>query len=329
MSKKNTIIEINGKQYNALTGAAMSGTPATPVKKPTMHDVVRHTGRNASGHSPKTSATLMRHAVKKPAALPKNRIKPSAVHAAAKRPLAEVVVSQSVTGLDERRLQTAGRIPKSKSISHFTALPMANVSQLIQPVAPMPVRPPAPATRRSARPKTTADVLEQALQSATSHQQKPLKKPRQQHSRLRVSVGTVVVLLVAGVVGSQQLPNLRLHMASAKAGFNASLPDYQPAGYSLGQLSYSQGVVASRFNSNSDSRAYTLLQKKSTWDSQALRDNFVAPADKNYQTVESAGRTIYLYGEHNASWVNGDIWYQIQSNGSLSNQQLVKLASSL
>lgn len=274
----------------------------------------------------------MRHAVKKPAAPPKHLIKPSAIHAAAKRPLAEVVVSKSVTGFDEHRLKTAGRIPKSKSISHFTTLPMADISQLAQPVKPMPIQPPVirPAARRAARPKTTADVLEQALQSATSHQQKPLKKPRQHHSRrLRVSVGTAVVLLVAGVVGSQQLPNLRLHMASAKAGFSASLPAYQPAGYSLGQLSYSQGVVASRFNSNSDDRAYTLLQKKSTWDSQALRDNFVAPADKNYQTVESAGRIIYLYGEHNAAWVNGGIWYQIQSNGSLSNQQLVKLASSL
>jgi hypothetical protein len=72
-----------------------------------------------------------------------------------------------------------------------------------------------------------------------------------------------------------------------------------------------------------------LTEKTSAWNSATLRDNFVASNAKTYQTVETGGRTIYLYGQNQASWVNGGIWYQVQSNGALSNHQLVELATSL
>jgi hypothetical protein len=71
------------------------------------------------------------------------------------------------------------------------------------------------------------------------------------------------------------------------------------------------------------------VQKQSTWDSTALHDNFVAAKNGSYQTIQSAGRTIYTYGNGNATWVNSGVWYQVTSNGSLKMNDLVNLANSM
>lgn len=140
------------------------------------------------------------------------------------------------------------------------------------------------------------------------------------------AVGLSVLLL--GVIVVQNQDGVRLQMASAKAGFDVSLPDYRPAGYALGQIDYSQGAAAERFRGPNGSH-YTITQEKSDWDSQALLKNFVVADYGSYQTVAAGGRTIFLYGGHNATWVYGGVWYIIQADGSVSNQQLIDLAASL
>jgi hypothetical protein len=107
------------------------------------------------------------------------------------------------------------------------------------------------------------------------------------------------------------------------------LPGYQPAGYSLGQLSYSAGSVATQFESNSDGRHYTLTQKASPWDNQTLLDSYVKPNNAHYEAVPTGDLTIYLYGNGAASWINHGLWYTVQSDGSLTHDQLVSLAKSL
>jgi hypothetical protein len=118
-------------------------------------------------------------------------------------------------------------------------------------------------------------------------------------------------------------------MASAKAGFSVSRPGYLPAGYSLADLKYAQGAAALSFHSNSDDRRYTLSQHTSSWDSQALAGTFVSRQDPSYQTVQSGGRTIFVYGNGNATWVSDGVWYVLQSDGSLSRQDLISLAASI
>ncbi|HXR49659.1 MAG TPA: hypothetical protein VN778_01380, partial [Verrucomicrobiae bacterium] len=125
------------------------------------------------------------------------------------------------------------------------------------------------------------------------------------------------------------LTSIQLQVASSKAGFTANLPSYQPIGYSFAHLNYSPGNVAMQFQSNSDSRAYAISEKLSAWDSQTLRSDFVAGIGQDYQTVQTAGHTLYVYGKNNATWVNSGIWYQIKSDGALSVHQLVELASSM
>jgi hypothetical protein len=335
VGKNNNIIEINGKRYNAKTGEplshpAASSVTAHPAKKP-LSDVVRPAPKHASKHRTAPSRTLMRHAVKKPSAQPKTAFKAQGhTDTLIKPPMGEVIVNSSAKRVDPNRLQKAKRVPKSRLIQHFTDVTPAVT---LVPTS-LPARPPLsapPAAAASPKPRTTADLLEHALKHASSHTEKAPRVHKAGHARRKAGIGAGAALAVVMlfVISSQSLSSLKLQMASAKAGFNAELPDYQPAGYSMEKLTYSEGVVATKFGSNSDERAYTLTQKKADWDSRALRDLFVTPADKNYQTVQAGGRTIFLYGDHNATWVNGGIWYQLQTNGSLSNKQLVDLASSL
>jgi len=343
MRKKNNIIEINGRPYDANTGAALNHSPAGgakskpavggPAVKPASAAIARRPAKHAQSHKPAPSGTLMRHAVHKPEPGLKRRIKAQGdTDALARQALDNIVANASLRRLDAKRLQNAKKVAKSQLVSHF--LPIT-ADSYTPPVAPPQPKAATPAVHTLAnpakRPKTTADILERAVQQATSHQELPPGRPRHGRAKRNAGITAAVVLpiLILAVVVAQNLPNVRLQMASAKAGFSAGLPTYRPAGYSLGQLNYSDGVVAAQFQSNSDGRRYTITQQRSSWSNASLRDSFVAPADAHYQAVEAGGRTIYLYGGHNATWINGGIWYVVQANNSFSDDQLIELATSL
>ena len=119
-------------------------------------------------------------------------------------------------------------------------------------------------------------------------------------------------------------------MASSQAGFAASLPAYKPIGFKLANISSNIGEVAVKFiNQQNINNNFTLTEKASTLDSTGLRDSFVSVKDKNYQTEVVKGQTVYLYGANSATWVNGNVWYIITDNGSLSNAQILKLVASV
>jgi hypothetical protein len=349
VGKNKNIIDINGKRYDARTGAMLSHGKAKDVlpgpsqamkpqvKKPTMRDVVRHPAKPASVHKTTPSKTLMRTAVKKPSAdktkVSKRKIKaqgPSETSAVI--PLADIVISKSAKQVDSSKLAHATKVPKSQLIAHFS--PVTSDINSPEPVVAVPqVASDKPKTLAKQADKTaaqsTAELLDHAIIQASTHQEAPLKKPRNKR-KIRAAIASVTAIALIAFVGYQELPNMKLNIASAKAGFSAGKPSYQPPGYSFGKLSYSTGVVATKFTSNSDERSYTITQKVSTWDSQALKANFVVKTSgTDYQTIETGGRTIYLYNNGNATWVNGGVWFIVQSNGSLSNHQLVELAKSI
>ncbi len=346
MTKKNkSTIAINGQRYDALTGAHLShdGTeiprparpkpPAPAMPKAVASRVVRHPAKPAQGHAPTASRTLMRHAVHKPQTAKRHLKAQGHTDKPAAAPLAEMVVGQPVGKLDSGRLRQAGRVAHNQLISHFSAsVTKPHRLEYTPPpaVAMPPTKLPAhrPAAKHATKAKTTADLLDQVLQTASGHRQPPVPKKRRGRHAAKGAAALLALLLV-GAAGWYAMPGLRLHAASAKAGFSASLPAYHPAGYSLSKLDAGPGIVASRFGSHSDGRAYTITQKESSWNSQDLRDKFVAPAYAQYQTVQAGSRTVYLYGDGNATWVDTGVWYVIQSNGSLGDRQLIELAESL
>ena len=99
--------------------------------------------------------------------------------------------------------------------------------------------------------------------------------------------------------------------------------------FSRGILKYAPGEVTLSFHSNTDDRHFSVIQRASNWDSQTLRDDFVANSGHAYHTLQAGGRTIYAFSQGNATWVNGGIWYQIIDNADLSTSQLLNLATSM
>lgn len=345
MRKNNNTIEINGKLYDARTGKliepAGSHAAQPAAERPAVHSVktahhaVRHPAKSSSAHAPSPPRTLMRHAVKKPGPGLKRQHKAQGqLDALTPQPSSEILLNAAVGRLDEKRLHHAKQIPRSRLISHFPSLTAAPRRSAEPPIS-LPRRPAnhgngrQPTAPQPQRPAPTAELLNRAVERATSHLQPP--PPRSRHARLknRASIGAAIGLsvVVLGLIVVQNQNGARLQMASAKAGFDVSLPGYRPAGFDLGQLNYSSGAVAAQFSGPNGSH-YTITQKKSSWDSQALLNNFVAADYAGYQTVASGGRVIYLYGDHNVTWVSDGVWYVIQADGSVSDQQLIDLATS-
>ncbi|HEX7633463.1 MAG TPA: hypothetical protein VF401_04015 [Candidatus Saccharimonadales bacterium] len=369
MGKNNNIIEINGKRYDAVSGRqlhhAATGQPArrsidgvvgpvkksvashtiAPVKTPAAKPATKTVHRPAKPHAraPQPAKTLMRNSVSKPKDGFKKHVKAQGPAALAKQPAAKLAPKPSVARLDEQRLKHAKHIPQSQLISRFGAPVNSGPAVLAAPqpaVTPLPVIPAAQPVSRTARvaapkkqPRTTADILQTALEHANSHNQPAVHPHKRRASRVKqitgVSIAALSLLFIVGLFGIQNVNSIKLRVASSKAGFSAALPAYRPAGYSLSKLNYGSGVVTIHFHSNSDNRTYDVTERTSNWDSAGLRDSFVAPQSSKYQTEEAAGRTIYLYGDGNATWVSNNIWYQVTGVGSLDNQQLVDLATSL
>ncbi|MGC1176576.1 MAG: hypothetical protein WA843_00755, partial [Candidatus Saccharimonadales bacterium] len=219
MGKKNNIIEINGKRYDAQTGEPIdkhvikSATPQRAIDgiiRPSGHSAQskplsrakhvvsitdgnaakksasttrgpqRQPAKSSSGRTPQPARTLMRRAVKKPTPGLKRHLKPqSSTDRLLTKPKHAVRIKKSVHRLDDKRLQSARRVPKSKLISRFAEVGQASVPIIApEPIAAQftPVTPRITADRKPVtlkRPKTTADLLEHALQRATSHQQPP------------------------------------------------------------------------------------------------------------------------------------------------------------
>lgn len=326
--------------------AALKGSVVQPAVKPTPSIVTpshakvmdlrppkrskRPAATSAASRTLQPSQTLMRHVVKAPSKTHK-RQNPAhgPLNSLVATPQASVATKSAAHRVVQDRLQRAHNIVQSKQISRFVSH---------QPSASLLARPSTlPASAVSVPVADQGiDIFEQAMQRATSHKQPAVhqpKHPRRAKFLARRSTSLIAsslaVILLAGFIGVQNRSNLALRVAASRAGFSATMPGYKPSGFSVGRLNYSAGAVAINFHSNSDDRAFAISEKPSSWNSSTLRDTLVATADSNFQTVAVGGRTVYLYGNSSAAWVNGGVLYQVKTDGSLSNRQLTDLAASL
>jgi hypothetical protein len=366
VTKTTNIIEINGQRFDALTGVPVNSlpaqktrqsidgmmrskpSPASAVSKPIAKVVAKPVATMPKANvkamdlrrSTQISKTLMRTSVHKPAAAqPASALKANAANtkAVVRHSAYKPALKTASHIVNPDRAQRAGAVPKSTSIRRFSSAgpvhsePTTLAPAQLQAAALRIKRVAAAQPAKQAQP--SLDIFERALAMATSHEQ-PTPKSKHKTTRhkrgLRIASASAAIVLVAGFIAWQNVATVKLHMASSRAGFAAALPAYRPAGFSLGKFSYSAGDVAINFTSNTDDRHYALVEKSSDWDSQTLRDSFVASTSGNqYQTVEAGGRTIYVYGKDDATWVNGGVWYQLTNGDALNTRQLVSIATSI
>lgn len=334
--------------------AAAAPAKSEEVRVRPFSDFVRTPGQAVQRHKAVKSQTLMRSSVSKPAPSLKRHTKAhQRTDVLVKQPSITVKPKLSSYQLDQKRVARAKQTPRHHEVARYTATQAALPSGVsVKPITPQPTRQLAPVYAHTAaaavaqpaipRPAAAApknrsmDIFEQALARANSQVAAPLPKRQVRRRRagfgaraLSISAASLALLLVVGFVGWQQKASLTMHYAAAKAGVAASLPGYKPAGFKASNFAYSPGIVSVNFHNANDGSSFALIEKSSGWDSQALRDSFVANQSKTYQTIDAAGRTIYTYGNNNATWVDNGVWYQVNSKGSLTTDQLVQLALSM
>lgn len=353
MANKHNTIELNGKRYDARTGKLLTAnqTKKTAPAAKSSGKVIDGFVKKATNTPTRTrsqeiaarkvhskterSKTLMRSTVKKPAAKPA----PKAAPVVLKKPSPRLSV-------DPKRLSKSQAISKSNLISRFGAPASQPPKPVKSKTAALPVKsePKKPVAEiighqlgNLAMP--AVDKFQQAIDSATSHKQAPAKKPtrRQKLSKkLRVSpkvintaAASLAVILLAGFIAYQNVPNFSMRIAATRSGVNGNFPAYRPAGFDMdGPIKYQPGQIVLSFKSNSDGRSFNVTQNASQLNSQSLLESYVAVGKRAYQTFQSNGKTIYIY-DNNATWVDGGIWYQVEGNSALNSDQLLRIASSL
>jgi hypothetical protein len=325
--------------------------------------------KKVTGQKQQRSQTLMRHVVKKPQVQMKPKIKPTAPSEVMAKPKSELAKQLekkvSVTQVNPSRLARAGHVSRSHHIRryaqdrrpqvapHANATPVARTAahytSAVRPAAafrgqaaahPQQLQQGAKASRSVALERAAkslaakqqaADMFEQALIHATSHEEQHHKSSgarARRHRRLASAfAGVGAFLVIIGFVAYLNKPAIELHFASATAGFHAELPSYKPTGYALkGGIQSESGRVAMTYKSGDSS--YTITQTASDWNSATLLDQNTDQRGAPTRTVQSEGRIIYIY-DNSASWVNSGVRYEVNGDAQLSTDDLVSLATSM
>ena len=245
---------------------------------------------------------------------------------------------------------------RSKQITHFGPKKTPDSTPVLKPVQPptrkinsdiAPTRHPlasrvdgireqAKIMRAQMNIAKPAQVIKNEAIAKAMEKPVPAEKPekkgffKSKRKFFNIFAASCVLVVLLGFLMYINMPNLSVHLASARSGINATFPEYKPDGYSLsGPVSYSDGQVTIKFHANTGKAQFSIIQSKSSWDSTAVKNMVIKKADENtVVTTEERGLTIFTY-DGNAAWVNGGILYTIDGNAPLSNDQLRRIATSL
>lgn len=329
MSEKHTVI-INGRQYDAVTGLALSETGSASststdnAKKVATHSQQIHT-------STQRSQTLNRQVLQKPVA----KVQPLQ-----KRAPQHIARSQAISKFAPH--PTIKKQPRMSDIAPAThpAAIKAHAARIAQQKAATVTIPQAPvsATVKAQSPqmKPSHVIKNEAIASALEkaplkHKDAKKKSLTSRHPRLlSIASASLALVLLGGYFTYINLPSLSVRVAAAQAGINATYPEYHPDGYSLnGTVAYKDGEVSMKFAANGGPQNFTLTQTKTSFDSEAVLENYVKPkAGENFVPNPVRGLTVYTFG-NNAAWVNGGILYTINGDALLSSTQISNIAKSL
>lgn len=286
-------------------------------------------------HKPQTTHTLMRKAVKRPAAGFKSQVN---VQSDITRKQPSVIVAKSsVQTISPVRLERAQLIARSQHISKFgkgsnsiTArfAPLAVKAAPHKPVAPDVVLRP----NHENKPKPT-DIFEHALANATNFREIPnhihFKKKVRRHI-VSMAAGTFALIALTGFIAYQQVPGVQLKLAAFNAGVQTGMPNFQAAGFAFDHVIKSQqGQLTIGFAGSSNTR-YQLVQQNTNWSGDDMIKNISATdasGKVNYSTINVGNTTVYRLNNDSATWVNNGKWYQVNGTGSLSDGQLQALVT--
>ncbi len=182
-------------------------------------------------------------------------------------------------------------------------------------------------------PKVAKDLaVKSALRSVATIKEEPApiqtkhKKPHRFILALVCSAATVAGL--AAFINFN-MPNISVKVAAMQSGIEATYPTYIPRNYQLSNVTSDKNGKITMVFSGLDNNSFTLSEERSTWDSNALLNNYIKKNNSDYSTLREQGITVYTYVGGTA-WVNGGILYEITTTGrSLTKEQIRNLVVSL
>lgn len=272
MSAK-TIIEINGRKYDALTGriitdesvlSTQNGEHAVKTvqssgvidgfQKPKRKLQSSVVAQAPISKKPQKAQTLARHIVKKPALAQKTQ--PITKVQAPKRELSVAETRRKILSkTPDERLKRAEETKQSSSVTRFSStnnVPKPTVTphiavareQVVQ-AAPIPSAPPISVkstTPAHAHP-TKKQVFTHPLAGANAHLALPPKK-RRIHQRVAdtlsvspkfvsITAACLAIIVLSSFFAYQRIPNISMKVAASRAGFSGTIPSDTPAGYAF------------------------------------------------------------------------------------------------
>lgn len=329
MRVQNTIV-INGKVYDAISGLP-AGAPDTITPTPSTSKSTVDTAHVAAA---KNTSDVTHHRVHKAKVLHRQT-----QHS---QTLRRDIVKQPVHHTTAHHKPVPGLIAKSPMVSRFAAHPqalpktptphvMSTATHHATSQSVVSHRKDVALSSRELKEKLIAERLASVQSTQPTRDYKTPKKnffaraPRVSS----VLAASFAIVFLGGYLTYINMPNLSMRVAASQAGVDATFPDYRPDGYRFdGPIAYNSGEVSVKFASNTNRSGYTIEQKNSSWDSQAVLDNYVSKKSKDYLTYSEQGLTIYTYNGK-AAWVNGGVFYTIEGDAPLSSEQILRIASSM
>ncbi len=271
---------------------------------------------------------------------------------------------QSSTTLNRRYVRRPARgvdarvpIKRSPKVQHFAPqVAKASPAKAEEPIAPAQTHPVqgkvnarmqsrTKASAAQTTSKLTAQQLkDQAIKkalattAATKSTDTTMDDGRPAKAKHHFGVGRVVLALSCAAAAvfaivyfvNLNMPDISLRVAAMQTGIEATYPGYIPRDFSLSGIVSEEGKITLNFENSASGDAYSITEESSSWDSNALLNNFVKERyGDNYSVVREQGLTIYISGS-DAAWANGGIVYKLDTtSGSLTKKQISSIATSL
>lgn len=190
------------------------------------------------------------------------------------------------------------------------------------------------AVKRPTAQEIKNDAIEKALAKAAKQESYKVKKTHVHFGFKRVllalACSAVAVFAIVYFV-NLNAPNISLRVTAMQTGIEASYPAYVPRDFNLSDITSENGKITLNFKNASSGDAFSLIEEKSSWDSNALLNNYVrSEFGENYIAIREQGLTIYIREGSAAAWVNGGIVYKLKTlSGTLTKKQIKSIAVSL
>jgi hypothetical protein len=358
VNKTNSIVEVNGNRYDAVTGklirAGQNIKHSTHQTKRKMVDgftLAAHNRKESLSKShtdrPKTQAQGLHRPPQKPKTLIRKGLKKPHSSEGVASSNAHNLASK-INPLKQLRSQSISKHSGVNRFGHFSSPKNAKPTQPRVEIIRKTHSPSKNSKLQDLPPSLVTSVshrklelmLDDALLKANAHKQMMNVSTRRRGLPGKVgslprwlsfSLVGLVLLITASFLIYRNLPAVAVYLAASKAQVNASMPTYTPPGFDYtGPLSYKKGAVTMNFKDKiNPAQHFSLTQETSGWSSSTIEASGL-PKDVNVQSSQVSGTTVYIYGDNNdAMWVNESVLYKLKNKAELPREQVLRIVQGL